>query len=697
MGQRSVDWKKKIIRRLDKEQRSLSMDALLGMLKVKRGERPAVLLQLQQMELDGMLVRTKKGKLRLSEEAVGRPAVLLSLSSGFAFVRLEDTAEDCFVPGKALRGALPGDRVLVHVDEGDKRGPSGRILKILEGGDHLFTGKLIQDQDKSFQVMADRSIRYPLPVKRSSVGSACPGDKVRFLVRLDKQERALAELLTVYGSADSARVCADSLIDSMGIPCVFSEEVQREAKESAARRDSLEGREDFRDRLIFTIDGEDAKDLDDAVSLEKTETGWILGVHIADVSHYVRAGSALDAEARRRGTSVYFADRVIPMLPEALSNGACSLHPGEDKLTLSALMTLSKSGKCLDVRVTKSVIRSRIRGVYREVNELFDGTAGKEIREKYREALTTLRSMRSLARKLKQNAVKRGTIDFASTEARFVLNEEGAPVALYSRISGEAEELIEQFMITANSAVAQLAREKKLPFVYRIHENPDGEKLQELVQSARSLGITPAENNRRPLPQALMEAAKDTRFARLISSRLLRCMAKARYDGEPVGHYGLGLSDYCHFTSPIRRYPDLCIHRILSDYLAGSGSKALHGRYDDFVREAASSATSCEIRALNAERSCEACYKAEYMSAYIGRTFSGIISSLSENGMFVELPNTVEGMVRLESLPESELTYDGVASLTDRRGRPCYTIGEEIEVLVAACDISSGRISFVPA
>lgn len=194
-----------------------------------------------------------------------------------------------------------------------------------------------------------------------------------------------------------------------------------------------------------------------------------------------------------------------------------------------------------------------------------------------------------------------------------------------------------------------------------------------------------------------MEAAKDTRFARLISSRLLRCMAKARYDGEPVGHYGLGLSDYCHFTSPIRRYPDLCIHRILSDYLAGSGSKALHGRYDDFVREAASSATSCEIRALNAERSCEACYKAEYMSAYIGRTFSGIISSLSENGMFVELPNTVEGMVRLESLPESELTYDGVASLTDRRGRPCYTIGEEIEVLVAACDISSGRISFVPA
>ncbi len=309
-----------------------------------------------------------------------------------------------------------------------------------------------------------------------------------------------------------------------------------------------------------------------------------MGVHIADVSYYVRPGTLLDSEAQRRGTSVYFADRVIPMLPEALSNGACSLHPGGDKLALSAFLTFGKTGKCLDVRVVKSVIRSRIRGVYSEVNELFDGTAGKEVKEKYKEALSVLRSMRSLARKLKLNAAKRGDLDFASTETRFVLDESGAPVALYPRTSGEAEEMIEQFMIAANTAVAQLAQEKHLPFVYRIHENPDGEKLGELLQTARLLVIISPESIRGSIPRALVEASADTPYARLISSRLLRCMAKARYDVKPLGHYGLGLKDYCHFTSPIRRYPDLSIHRILSDYVSGVSVETLWKRYDDFLQ-----------------------------------------------------------------------------------------------------------------
>lgn len=701
MTQRSDAWKKRILRRLEKEQRALSVEALLGVLKVRRSERPAVLLLLEQMELEGELRRTKKGKLKLADSSAGRPAVIVSLSHGFAFARLEDTGDDCFVPGRFLRGALPGDRVRLRVDDTDRRGPSGRVIRIEEEGDHTFTGRVTEtipeERGCSFQVVPDRSLRISLPVKRSALHGAAAGDKVRFAVRRDKKDQPTAEILTVYGSADSARVCADSLVDSMGIPSEFREEVKKAAGEMAAQPLEPEGREDLRDLLIFTIDGEDAKDLDDAVSLQKTENGWILGVHIADVSHYVRSGTLLDSEARRRGTSVYFADRVIPMLPEALSNGACSLHPGGDKLALSTFLTFGKTGKFLDVRVVKSVIRSRIRGVYSEVNELFDGTAGKEVKEKYKEALSVLRSMRALARKLKLHAVKRGVLDFASTETRFVLDKSGAPVALYPRTSGEAEEMIEQFMIAANTAVAQLAREKHLPFVYRIHEDPDGEKLEELLQTARLLGIISPEAIRGSIPQALVEASSGTPYARLISSRLLRCMAKARYDVKPLGHYGLGLKDYCHFTSPIRRYPDLSIHRILSDYLSGVSVETLWERYGDFTKEAADRSTACEIRAVNAERSCDACYKAEYMSAYIGRTFTGSISSLSESGFYVELPNTVEGMIRLESLPQTGVVYDGVVSLTDHRGHPLYTIGEAIEVTVASCDISAGHIAFVPA
>lgn len=694
------DIRARLLRRLEREGRSMTQDALAAALKVKKADRASFLMALRQLEMEGEVLRTKKGKLKLSETANCRRAVMLSLSRGFAFARFEDTGEDCFIAGRNIRGALPGDTVLIRLGPEDSRGPNGSVTRILEEGDRAYSGRIALSPEGETVVESDRSIRYPLPIRRSALNGAQEGDKVRFTLTEGKGGEPSAAVVYSFGSADSARICADSIVDMMGIPSVFPAAVREEADKAAGFTEKeLEGRVDLRDELIFTIDGEDAKDLDDAISLRKNDDGTLLlGVHIADVSHYVRAGGPLDTEALKRGTSVYFADRVIPMLPEELSNGACSLNPHEDKLTLSALMTLNKAGTCKELRLVKSVISSKIRGVYSEVNEIFAGTAGADIKEKYKPAAQTLRSMRALAKKLKTAAEKRGTMDLISTEARFLLDENGVPAALYPRVAGEAEGMIEQFMIAANVAVAKYARERELPFVYRVHDRPDGEKLDALLETMRVLGI-PFEGTKDMggLPRAMMEAAKDTRYARLVSERLLRCMAKAVYSEHPLGHYGLCLEDYCHFTSPIRRYPDLSIHRILSDAVRGMSKAELYRRYGEFAKDAASRSTECEIRAMNAERSCEACYKAEYMSAYIGKTFTGVISSVSEFGMYVELSNTVEGMIRPESLPDKELQYDGVASFTDRKGRPLYTVGDEIDIQVASCDISAGRIGFVPA
>ncbi len=693
----------RILRYFGRARKAASADAVMAALRLKKAERPAFLLMLKKLETEGTLVRNKKGKYVLSqEENGGVRGRILSLSKGFAFARLEESGEDCFIAGRNLLNALPGDIVRIRLGAPDIRGPQGTVTAIEEKGGRLYIGQLLPKEEGRSYVQPDAAIRFPLQVRKSTLGDARPGDKVRFSVSF-KEERPVASLVTVYGSAGSARVCADAIVDSAGIPTAFPEEALSEAEELERRgiqAEELEGREDFRDKLILTIDGEDAKDLDDAVSLENEGDGWCLGVHIADVSHYVRRDTALDKEAMNRGTSVYFADRVIPMLPEALSNGLCSLQPETDKLAMSALLYYDKDWNYRRSRVVKSVIRSRLRGVYSEVNDLFQDTATAAVREKYAPVTEALSNMRRLADKLRADGERRGTMDLISTEARFLLDEEGRPAAILPRVSGEAESLIEQFMIAANVAVAAYAREKKLPFVYRVHEHPSAEKLALLMETARTLGLKTSLKTEELPPtalRALMEEARETPYARLISERLLRSMAKAQYSPNPLGHYGLALPDYCHFTSPIRRYPDLSIHRILTDALRRVPRAKLTERYESFASASADASTACEIRAMNAERDCEACYKAEYMAGFLGRTFRGVVSSVTDFGVYVELPNTVEGMIRLESLPEEGLRFDGAAAVVDSRGRPLYTIGDEVDIQVAACDVSTGRIAFVPS
>lgn len=693
-------FQEKIKNCLVKELHPLSADAIASRLRIKRGERAAFLLDLKRLERTGAVSKNDRGQYSAAASGKLVRGQLVSLSSGFGFARMEE-GDDCFIPGAQLNGALPGDTVLIRLGRREARGPHGRIMQIEQIGARLYTGRLLREEGRNgrpqYAVQPDGAIRFPVPVKKTTVGEAQPGDKIRFSVFYNERGQLTASVVTVYGQADSARICADSILDAAGIPTVFSEEADRQAREREAAgitAAEYEGRLDLRNRPVFTIDGRDAKDLDDAISLWEEDGRRVLGVHIADVSHYVAPHTPLDEEAMERGTSVYFADRVVPMLPTALSNGACSLNAGEDKLTMTALLTYDDAGVCRGFRMAKSVIRSSVRGVYSEVNSLFDGTATDTLREKYRPVAEVLPKMRTLAAQLREAAFTRGTLDLESREAGFVLDAEGHPVEIRPRVTGEAEEMIEQFMIAANEQVAKYAREKELPFVYRVHESPNEERLALLMEEAGRLGFRSVTDvpSKQTLQHLLAEAA-DTRYAMLISDQLLRSMAKAKYSAQPLGHYGLSLADYCHFTSPIRRYADLAIHRILTASLAGEET-ASFGR---FAVQAAESASRCEVRAMTAERDCEACYKAEFMLGRLGQCFDGVVSSVSNFGVYVLLSDTVEGMIRLEELPDPAPHFDGMASVMGAEGGVLLTVGDPMRIRVASADVSTGKIGFVPA
>ncbi len=676
----------------------LTTDKLASMLRVGRRDRAAFLLAVRQLEQNGQLRRDTRGRLSTvaKTKQPAKTGTVRILHPRFGFVTL-DEGGDCFIPGRYLGQALPGDRVEVSDIEDSERGPQGRISTLLEPGRRLYTGHLYQEY-QLFYVKASDGFRYDLPIHVTDEYRA--GDMVQFSV-VPGRDGWLAIAEQRYGDSDSARVCADAIIDQYGLPTEFSNETLALAEQRAAlpvTDKEMSWRTDLRDVVMFTIDGEDAKDLDDGVSLSRLEDGWELGVHIADVSYYVTAGSAIDREALARTTSVYFADRVIPMLPVTLSNGACSLDADSDKRALSAIIRLDKHGHIIDCRLCKSLVRSCLRGVYSEVNSLLDGTATDEIREKYTPVKETLADMITLLSILENTAHKRGVFGLGGVESRFVLDENGVAVDLQPRQSGPAQRLIEQFMITANRAVAALAKQNRLPFVYRVHESPNEERLGKLFDLTRMKSLPTPLSTAEVTPKALQvltEAAAATPYNRLVCDQLLRSMAKARYDTRPIGHYGLVLEDYCHFTSPIRRYPDLLIHRLLSRWLAGETSGQLHAKLDTVIADAAKATSLGEIRALNAERACEACYRAEYMHPFIGEVFEGAVVSVTENGLFVELPNTVCGMVPAEALPEEVLYFDDFLSLTDREGKPVYTVGQQLRVQVVACHVAAGQVKFV--
>lgn len=628
-------------------------------------------------------------------------ATLVSLSKNFGFARPDSGGDDIFIHGSALQGALVGDKIIVGDIRKDDRGPSGRVRRIVEHKPAQTTGT-VSITDEGIELIPDNAIRYNLRMRERDLNGAKNGDKV--MVSLEQDYRgdwAYASVKKVFGSGRTARVCADAIVEQYGIPHVFPQEVLDEAERVGNEPISDEEyakRLDLRGEPIFTIDSKDAKDLDDAISVKRTDFGYTLGVHIADVSHYVKEGSAIDEEAINRGTSVYFADRVIPMLPEVLSNGACSLNAGTDKLAFSALIELDKEGHITKYDFKKTIINSKVRGVYSEVNEILDGTASEEILNKYAPVMESLMSAKELADILKANSAARGTMELDSGESKFILDENGICIDIMPRVSGEAEQLIEQMMVTANIAAAKFSLDHKLPFLYRVHGTPDPKRVEELVTLLQLVGV-PCKEIVRPNPEtqdfaAILDRVRGLPCETLVSQRLLRTMEKARYSTEETGHFGLALSDYSHYTSPIRRYPDTSIHRVLSAFVEGMPAEEVRRRYAQFCETSATESSRNEIRALIAERDAEDCYMAEYMSQHIGEHFEGTVSGVTMRGVFVRLENSVEGFVSLDAFEGEDFVYDGL--ITQRSPKRELTIGTPLPIIVASAYVATGKVDFVP-
>ncbi|MGO5328263.1 ribonuclease R [Oscillospiraceae bacterium LCP21S3_A1] len=628
-------------------------------------------------------------------------ATLISLSKNFGFARPDSGGDDIFIHGSALQGALVGDRIIVGDIRKDDRGPSGRVRRIVEHKPAQTTGT-VSITDEGIEFIPDNAIRYNLRMRERDLNGAKNGDKVMASLEQDyRGDWAYASVKKVFGSGRTARVCADAIVEQYGIPHVFPQEVLDEAERVGNEPISDEEyakRLDLRGEPIFTIDSKDAKDLDDAISVKRTDFGYMLGVHIADVSHYVKEGSAIDEEAINRGTSVYFADRVIPMLPEVLSNGACSLNAGTDKLAFSALIELDKEGRITKYDFKKTIINSKVRGVYSEVNEILDGTASEEILNKYAPVMESLMSAKELADILKANSAARGTMELDSGESKFILDENGICIDIMPRVSGEAEQLIEQMMVTANIAAAKFSLDHKLPFLYRVHGTPDPKRVEELVTLLQLVGV-PCKEIVKPNPEtqdfaAILDRVRGLPCETLVSQRLLRTMEKARYSTEETGHFGLALSDYSHYTSPIRRYPDTSIHRVLSAFVEGMPAEEVRRRYAQFCETSATESSRNEIRALIAERDAEDCYMAEYMSQHIGEHFEGTVSGVTMRGVFVRLENSVEGFVSLDAFEGEDFVYDGL--ITQRSPKRELTIGTPLPIIVASAYVATGKVDFVP-
>ena len=651
---------------------------------------------------EAKLILTKKDKL-ISPKACGFiPAKVVSHTKSCVFAKPLFGGEDLYVPIEKSKKCMLGDIVMLNRVKDSAKGKNAAVERIVTPGSRVLSGRILRTK-RGAEFIADSGYKYSIPIKKNKTKGVKNDDKVLVKLFSEKDSKKIfAKVIKVYGQSQSARVCADAIIDTAGIPTVFYDVTLKEAKKLSKlgiNSEEIKNRIDLRKELIFTIDGEDAKDLDDAISIKKTKTGWQLGVHIADVSHYIKPGSHLDNEAMERGTSVYFADRVIPMLPKELSNGICSLNPNEDRLTFSALLNIDKKGNLKTFEFKKSVINSKVRGVYSEVNSILAAEASESVKKKYSIIENSLLEAYEFSKILRENAQKRGNMELESVESRFKLDENGVCLDVQKRTRGVAEEMIEQFMIMANQAAALYAKGAQIPFVFRVHEMPSPEKINILAQTMSLFGLK-AYRIRQGLKvkdiSDVLEQIKGTDISSIVSNQVLRSMSKARYFEEPLGHFGLALEDYCHFTSPIRRYPDTAIHRILSDLVSGISVDKMEKNYKNFVKNVSAKSSACEIRAMKAERDTEKCYMAEYMQSHIGETFEGKISGAIQTGIFVELESGIEGFVGIEYFPGYGFEFDGIMSFINKKSGVSMSIGDKITVKVLSADVSAGKIDFIP-
>ena len=650
--------------------RRIRIDTLAAPEKNQTANRDAV-------QRETVKEKAPAARLRLTVRGMHHGAVQMEAADGTAYV----------CPKERAMGTLWGDVVEAQLIGRERVA----VVRVLERAHEYIVGLMREKKHTRFIIPLERRLPQGIAVVPGSV-KAKEGDIVRTrVVRWENEGGMAVRVLERIGSFDQATDALEGLIASCRLRTKFSDAVIREADaclpaDLAADAD----RTDLRDLLMFTIDGRDAKDFDDAVSLEMLDHGHVrLGVHIADVGHYVPLGSELDREAYMRGTSVYFPGRVIPMLPEQLSNGVCSLRPDEDKFTLSALMEIDEAGNVENVQLKRTITRSKARLVYEDVNALFAGEAMLE--EGMAEVKGALFGMRALAQRIRAKRQQQGAIDFDTDEPKFILDEEGEPAEIVTRERGEAEMMIEDFMLTANECVARFAKEKGLPVLYRVHEKPDPEKIGTLKDFLDGIGVSTRGLRRNPKPgeiRALLEETRDTPEFTVISTLALRSMQKARYDVSPLGHFGLAMEDYCHFTSPIRRYPDLVVSRALTAAIKGERVR-LAG---DELRDAAMRSSDCERAAVDAERAADKLMMARFMARHVGEVFDGTVSGVSEWGVYVLLSNGAEGFIHVRSLDDWFEFDERRMTLRGERTGFIFALGQQLSVVVANVDLTQSAI-----
>lgn len=682
----------------------MKIKELAIVLGVKKDQRPQLEQILNELMTEGRIVCSKRGKFSKSEEKK-ITGTFQAHPKGFGFVSVEGEKEDIFIPESETNGAMHMDTVEISVSPAvTGRRKEGKVLHVLERGMKQVVCTYQLNKNFGFAVPDNPKFGSDIfiPLERSK--GAVNGHKVVVEITQygKKGKNPEGKVVEILGHINDPGVDILSIVRAYGLPVEFDPKVMTQVEHVAkpVSEADMAGRMDLRDWQMVTIDGEDAKDLDDAVSLTMDHENYILGVHIADVSNYVQEHSALDTEALKRGTSVYLVDRVIPMLPHALSNGICSLNQGEERLALSCIMTVNPKGEIIDHTITESVICVDRRMTYTNVKKIL-ADHDPEVMAEYEPLVPMFEKMAELAAILRKKRMKRGSIDFDFPETKVILDKNGHPVDIRPYDRNVATKLIEDFMLAANETVAAEYYWRELPFVYRTHEQPDSEKIQKLSTFINNFGYSLHIGSDEVHPkelQKLLEKIDGTSEEPLISRLTLRSMKQARYTVENTGHFGLAADCYCHFTSPIRRYPDLQIHRIIKDSLRGRLGEKRIGHYTQILPEVAKHASEMERRADEAERETIKLKKVQYMENHIGETFAGVISGVAEYGFFVELENTVEGLVRVTSLTDDfyqyyEETYELVGEATNRR----FKLGQQVRVTVDNCDRIMRTIDFTLA
>nr|WP_049476905.1 ribonuclease R [Streptococcus constellatus] len=691
-----------------REKKEASMDELAQRLGKEKAKDFRNLVQtISEMERKRQLTFSNAGKIQLRKEKqlLTLKGTFHAHKNGFGFVTLNEEEDDLFIGSNDVNYAIDGDTVEVAItkvaDRSKGTSAEAKVIDVLEHSLKTAVGQLILDEEKpkyaGYIRSKNQKISQPIYIKKPAL--VLDGTEI-LKVEIDKyptkkHDFFVATILDVVGHKDDPGIDVLEVLESMDIVSEFPERVLKEASaipDMPSKKD-FEGRLDLRNEITFTIDGADAKDLDDAVHIKKLSNGHFeLGVHIADVSYYVQEGSELDKEALNRATSVYVTDRVVPMLPERLSNGICSLNPNVDRLTQSAIMEIDQKGRVVKHTVTQTVIKTTFRMTYSDVNDIITGD--KEKRTAFKTIVPSIEQMTELHAILETMRFKRGALNFDTKEAKILVNKTGRPVDIILRQRGLAERMIESFMLVANETVAEHFAKLKLPFIYRIHEEPKAEKVQKFIDFASTFGVRvygTANSISQSALQDIMKAVHGQPYEEVLSMMLLRSMQQARYSEHNYGHYGLAAEFYTHFTSPIRRYPDLLVHRMVRDY---GRSKEIAEHFEQVIPDIASQSSSRERRAIEAEREVEAMKKAEFMEEFVGEEFDGIVSSVVKFGLFVELSNTVEGLIHVANLPEFFHYNERNLTLQGEKSGVVFRVGQRIRIKLVRSDKATGEIDF---